>query len=251
MKFIKIILLTVMTLLTLILWSSSTVQANQSTKTIYPTMGVLGDSISAGWTGTIYNSNQAYPDFLRQNLGVPADQLINYSVPHGRIVGNRFANCHLGNHAGQDMRNQILQHKTVISHLKTLYIAFGLNDYAAHSGSGSLNHIGHTLSRYLQYIQHLNPNIRLYGILPLVGFSSHNNPYDRVSNDRQFTLKQLRTKLSTVYAQSDAIAINPNLAHAITAKNRLTSLADQHVHPTVATNQIIAQYIAQIVKTIH
>ena len=52
MKFIKIILLTVMTLLTLILWSSSTVQANQSTKTIYPTMGVLGDSISAGTNKT-------------------------------------------------------------------------------------------------------------------------------------------------------------------------------------------------------
>ena len=35
-----------------------------------PTMGVLGASISAGWTGTVYNLNQSYPDFLRQDLGL-------------------------------------------------------------------------------------------------------------------------------------------------------------------------------------
>ena len=213
-----------------------------------PTMGVLGDSISAGWTGTAYNLNQSYPDFLRQDLGLASDQLINYSVPHARIVGNRYADCRLGKHTGQDLRNQILQHKTVISHLKTLYIAFGLNDYASHSGSGSIKNISQTLARYLQYIKRLNPQIKLYGVLPLVGYSSHNNSYDIVPNDRHFTLRQLRTSLSKTYVKAGAQAINPNLAHAVTAQNRLTTLADQHMHPTVATNQVIGRYLAKIVN---
>ena len=142
-----------------------------------------------------------------------------------------------------------MQHKTVISHLKTLYIAFGLNDYAAHSGSGSIKNISQTLGRYLQYIKRLNPKIKLYGVLPLIGFSSHNNSYDIVPNDRHFTLKQLRTRLAKTYMKAGAQAINPNLAHAVTAPNRLTTLAYQHMHPTIATNQAIAHYIAGVVKT--
>ncbi|WP_282802517.1 SGNH/GDSL hydrolase family protein [Secundilactobacillus kimchicus] len=247
MKFIKTLLLTGTTLLVMSFSSLASAHATDQSLSPAPTMGFIGDSIAAGWTGTAYNLNQAYPDYLRQDLGLTAEQLINYSVPHARIVGNRYADCRLGKHTGQDMRNQILQHKTTIAHLKTLYLALGINDYAPNRVSGSLSHISQTLIRYIRYIKRLNPTIQLYGVLPLVGYSIHGNSFDKVPNDRHFTLKQLRTKLARSYTQEHVMTINPNQAHLITARNRYTTLADYRMHPTVATNQKLARYMANTV----
>lgn len=246
MKNIQKLMLVMIALLTL---SLSPIKPAEAARSTSPTMGVIGDSIPAGWTGTNYNLGHTYPDFLRRDLGLAADQLINFSVPHARIVGQRFVACRQGPHTGQDMRNQILQHKTTIAHLKTLFIALGLNDYAAHSGSGPITHISQTLARYLRYIQRLNPTIQLYGVLPLVGYSIHDNSFDDVPNDRSFNLQQLRAQLAHTYAQAGAVVINPNRAHIVTAQNHDTTLADHHIHPTVATNQALVQYLAQAIRT--
>lgn len=211
----------------------------------------LGDSIPAGWDGYRLNHGNSYVDWFAQYVNMPRTHMHNYSVPDGKIVGNRYYTFHNGSRHGQDLQAQILQHRAQLKRMNYIYIAMGTNDYNYGSGSGNLAHISTTLNRYVKYIKKLNPNAHIVGILPLTRFMQHSaGDCSQIQNVQGFTLGQERAALRKVYQTNHVRVINfhvlaPNL---ITESNRHTSLNDGYLHPSLRTDQELGFTLSKTFK---
>lgn len=212
-------------------------------------IAVLGDSIPAGWDGTYLNHGNTYFDWFGQYVHMKHTNLHNYAIPEARIVGSRYMHFSTSSAKhGQDLKTQILQHKAQLKKMNQIYIALGTNDYTNASGSGSLTHITKTLTLYVKYLKKLNPKAHIIGILPITRYTAHSGVNCATFvNDRGFTLNQERAALKKAYrAQHVKVVDFEQLAPTIiTNTNRLVSLNDGYLHPTIRTNQRLGLALAQ------
>lgn len=227
--------------------SSSFHPTGQHTQAYNGRIAFLGDSIPAGWDGTRLNHGNSYVDWFAQYIRMSRKHMHNYAVPDAKIVGDRYHTFQNGTLHGQDLKAQVQQHKAELKKVNYIYIALGTNDYTKGSGSGSLTHVASTLEHYVKYLKRLNPNAHIVGILPLTRFNMITSAdSSNVTNDEGYTLRQEREALRKVYHQTGAKVVNfhylaPNL---ITASNRLATLNDGFLHPTVQTDQKLGKLLA-------
>lgn len=211
-------------------------------------IGVVGDSIPAGWDGYHFNHGNSYFDWFGKYINMDAKNQYSFAVPDAKIVGHRYATYALsGNRVGQDLKSQIEQHKGQFQQLNYLYVAIGVNDYTNKSGSGSLKHIAKTLSQRLDWLQKLNPKMMIIGILPMNRYTNKGNDCSNFKNDRDFTLNEERDALRKVYDDHHMAVIDFNelAPELITPKNRLATLNDGILHPTIRTDQELGRVLAQ------
>lgn len=208
-------------------------------------IGFFGDSIPAGWDGYHFYLNNAYGDWLAKYLGTN-NRIINEAVPSAKIVGHRFA------YVGpilkpQDLTMQIRYHKSAIQKMNMIFIHIGTNDYTNFSSSGSLENVINHLKRNVQYIQKLNPNAKIYGVLPISRYTANGFNRENIMNDSQYTYGQLRHEEALMYRRLGATVIDfqqfaPNI---ITSENKDVTLEDREIHPTAQTAQKLGYALAR------
>ncbi|EEI70791.1 MAG: SGNH/GDSL hydrolase family protein [Lentilactobacillus hilgardii] len=208
-------------------------------------IGFFGDSIPSGWDGYHFYMNNSYPDWMNKYLGTD-NRVENFSVPHAKIVGKRFA--YIGTtRVAQDLPVAIKYHENDIRNMNMIFIHIGTNDYTNYSGSGSLRNVIAHLKRNVMAIKLLNPTAKLYGVLPLTRYDANGQNRQNMSDMYGYTFGQLRSAEAKLYRQLGVNVINfdtiaPNL---ITDQNKDIVYEDHEIHPTPQVAQKLGYYLAK------
>ncbi|KRL09899.1 G-D-S-L family lipolytic protein [Lentilactobacillus otakiensis DSM 19908 = JCM 15040] len=208
-------------------------------------IGVFGDSIPAGWDGYHFYMNSSYPDWMAKYLGTNT-KVENFACPSGRIVGHRYA--YLGTTlVPQDLSAAIKAHRTAIKHMNMIFVHIGTNDYTNYSGSGSLKNVMHNLRYNIRMIQKLNPNAKIYGVLPISRYDANGLSRENMSDMYGYTFKDLRVAEAKLYKSLGATVINFNqfAPGIITSQNKNYTLRDHEIHPTAQTAQKMGLALAK------
>lgn len=221
------------------------------TRFYHKKVGFFGDSIPAGWDGYHFYMNNAYPDWLNKYLGTN-NRVENFSVPHAKIVGNRFA--YIGTtKVAQDLPVAIKYHETNIRNMNMIFLHIGTNDYTNYSGSGNLKNVMRHLKRSVMAIKLLNPTAKIYGVLPLTRFTADGQNRQNMSNMYGYTFGQLRSAEAKLYRRLGVQVVNfdqiaPNL---ITDQNKDIVYEDHEIHPTPQIAQKLGYYLAKYLISNH
>ncbi|KRK89467.1 SGNH/GDSL hydrolase family protein [Lentilactobacillus sunkii] len=208
-------------------------------------IGVLGDSIPAGWDGFHFYAHSSFPDWVAKYLGT-GTSVYNFACPSARIVGNRWA--YLGTtHVPQDLSAVIADKKNQIKKMNIIFIQIGTNDYTNYSGSGSLTNVISHLRHNLATVQKLNPNAQIYGILPISRYDANGRNRQNMRDMYGYTYGQLRYEEQKLYRARGVKVINfqkiaPNI---ITDQNKNVTLEDHEIHPTAETAQKLGYALAK------
>lgn len=208
-------------------------------------IGVLGDSIPAGWDGFHFYSHSSYPDWVGKYLGT-GTTTIDLACPSGRIVGKRWA--YLGKeHLPQDLPAVVAARKSQIKKMNIIFIHIGTNDYTNGSGSGSLTNVIRHLRTSLKAVQAINPHAQIYGILPISRYDANGENRQNMRDMYGYTYGQLRHEEQKLYRARGIKVINfqqiaPNI---ITDQNKNRTLQDHEIHPTAETAQKLGYALAK------
>ncbi|XIF19461.1 MAG: SGNH/GDSL hydrolase family protein [Acetilactobacillus jinshanensis] len=194
----------------------------------------LGDSVTRGFDGYHDLFTGTYPQDLEKILG---EKVINQGVDAATLSGP-----FLGDMTSQIKNTHFPQYNGVL-------LFYGTNDYD-HTHH-DLKQITTVLKKNLKFIQKNYPKLKIWGILPLTRYDNYHND-DDVKNAVGFTFKQLIAALAKTYRQCGVPALNweADPHPIITDANYKKRLNDEHVHPTRATYQLMAQRIAKFIKVI-
>lgn len=208
-------------------------------------IGFFGDSIPAGWDGYHFYMNNAYPDWLNKYLGTD-NRVENFSVPHAKIVGKRFA--YIGTtRVAQDLSVAIKYHENEIRRMNMIFIHIGTNDYTNDSGSGNLKNVIAHLKHNVMAIKLLNPTAKIYGVLPLTRFTASGQNRQNMTNMYGYTFGQLQRAEAKLYHHLGVQVVNFNTVapDLITDQNKDLVYEDHKVHPTPQVAQKLGYYLAK------
>ncbi|WP_395317749.1 SGNH/GDSL hydrolase family protein [Fructilactobacillus frigidiflavus] len=193
---------------------------------------MLGDSITNGFDG--HHDLEKNVSYYLKQLN-PALQITNAGVNAGTIVGR----------SERDLTFQVDTHDFRNYQLATIF--YGTNDFAHRAET--LEILGSILQTNLTHIKQENPQIKIFGILPINRFDGSMDNYS-VSGLAQYSFAELLNKLTEVYHANQIPVLNwrkiaPNL---LTINNYAEKLGDQRLHPNSQTYAEMATVLNQFLK---
>ena len=187
---------------------------------------VIGDSLAVGWDGQ-RNVSKNYPTLVGEKLQ-PKVMQASYASSGSQISGNQNGT------PTYDMSNNVQRviNDQQFSDANILIIELGVNDL--NYSSNNLGYVQQRLQSNIQRLRKANPNIKIFGVLPLASYQTN--------KASQYSLSDLQVALTKVY-NSFGIPVlnwgNTNVAHGP------ADLGDHLVHPTQSTYENMANAISE------
>lgn len=189
----------------------------------------LGDSVTQGWTGV--STVPSWTAQVSQVLGVPVD---NVAVGGSTLTGGNGAHNFL---------QQITEVDFTAYDIVTIF--FGINDFNYYKPT--LTDLKDTLAKGLKQIKQANPNIEVYGILPIQSwefFLTLNDP-----NSAGWTQNEMLDAEAEVYNQQQVNGVlDWREDPVVTDENRLEYLGDGVTHPNETTYVLMGDRIATFIE---
>lgn len=122
----------------------------------WPTLLVIGDSITYGWYDKGSNVSFPYGYYAAKNAKL---NYSNISYPGARIVSNPTLPI--------SIHKQLSEHQDLVKKASVITIMIGVNDYLH---SSDINYTKRELTRLINDIKALNSKAKIIGILPLMPY---------------------------------------------------------------------------------
>lgn len=189
----------------------------------------LGDSITQGWTGS--TTVASWTAQVSQVLGVPVD---NVAVGGSTLTGGNTAHNFL---------QQITEVDFTAYDIVTIF--FGINDFNYYKPT--LDDLKTTLATGIQQIKQANPNIEIYGILPIQSWEFFLSLAD--PNSAGWSQNDMLDAEKAVYegAQVNGV-LDWRDDPVVTDENRLDFLGDQVTHPNETTYVLMGDRITTLIE---
>ncbi|AYG36899.1 SGNH/GDSL hydrolase family protein [Lactiplantibacillus pentosus] len=221
--------------LLLVSCGKSTSQISGGTQSNKNTILFVGDSITAGLSGTNQHNKKSYPWWVGNVLGRP---IVNAGHDGGTI-------------SGTSKRDLIPNLKSAnYKHVTTVVIGYGINDYLKNR---ELNNVTSKLAAALKYLKKHHSNVKVIGILPLNAFITPNpNPNTAgdamvVKNKANYAENELCDNLKTVYSNYGVSVLDWRLDPFFTA-NSVSALSwDGVLHPNAKGYKIMGLKVASFI----
>ncbi|GAY72253.1 SGNH/GDSL hydrolase family protein [Lentilactobacillus kosonis] len=194
----------------------------------HQTIMFLGDSITKGYNGSYTYKNASFPLWVHKYL-----QTKVHKEGHIRssITGHSF--------------NDLFTILPTVNFKSAneLVIEYGTNDYR-HS-TASLPQVEAKLTQAIKIIRKENPNIKIYGIIPLPRFDFTNMVTAQGMGG--YTFPELQWGLASTYHSLGISTYNVAKVHPefVNDNNFYTKYYDHRVHPTSQTYQQLGYYISR------
>ena len=191
---------------------------------------ILGDEFVLG-----YNGHKASKTYVSQ---------LEHATKNGSVVkGHVGAAISRGRNI--DLTTQVKSNPLI--NYQSLILAYGANDYAV--SHNNLSIIAQDLTRSIIYAHHVNPQMKIYGILPLNRYR-HGKSCSQITGPGLYTLKELINLLALTYNKSGVPCLNWDLVYppVLTNLNFKRKLTDQQTYPTPKTYQQIINDIHKFIK---
>ncbi|WP_260202884.1 SGNH/GDSL hydrolase family protein [Lactiplantibacillus pentosus] len=195
----------------------------------------VGDSITAGLSGTNQHNKKSYPWWVGNVLGRP---IVNAGHDGGTI-------------SGTSKRDLIPNLKSAnYKHVTTVVIGYGINDYLKNR---ELNNVALKLATALKYLRQQYPKVKIVGVLPLNAFITPNPNPDTagdamvVKNKANYAENELCDNLKTVYSNYGVSVLDWRLDPFFTA-NSVSALSwDGVLHPNAKGYKIMGLRVASFI----
>ncbi len=204
-------------------------------KTSSDTILFVGDSITAGLSGTNQHGKKSYPWWVGHIL---KQHIINNGYDGGTI-------------SGVSVRDLIPNLKSSkYKNVTTVVISYGINDYL---NNRDLNKVVLKLASALKYLQQQHPQVKIIGILPLNAFITPNpNPNTAgnamdVKNKVNYAENELCDNLKTVYSNYGVAVLDWRLDPFFTATNVSALSWDGVLHPNAKGYKIMGLRVAAFI----
>ncbi|WP_268912335.1 SGNH/GDSL hydrolase family protein [Lentilactobacillus sp. SPB1-3] len=188
----------------------------------------LGDSITKGYNGSYTYKHASFPLWVHKYLQVRV-----HKEGHIRssITGDSFNDLFT-----------ILPHVN-FKNTDDVVIEYGTNDYR-HSNK-SLDQVTNGLATAIKYIRKQNPNVKIYGIIPLPRFDFYN--MSTALGSGGYTFPDLQKGLAQTYHDLGVNTYNVAKVHPdfVNTSNFYQKYYDHRVHPTCQTYQQFGLYLSQ------
>lgn len=192
----------------------------------------MGDSITCGYDGYQTLKNLGYPTWLSRYLNVKVTN-VGYN---GAFLAGSDDNATPG-----DLTTVVNDHNFKNYNVAT--IAYGTNDYG-HTTS-SLDDIKAELDKDIKKMKSDNPDLIIYGILPITRYDNNVNS-DDVAGQAGYTMNELRDAEAQVYKDNDVSYLDwrNDSKQLITDANHISRFNDGRLHPNPMTYQLMGREIA-------
>ena len=182
---------------------------------------MIGDSLAVGWNGK-RNIQKNYPSLLQQYLQ-PVSLINTFSSSGSEIAGNAAGKptFDLTNNVSRLLQGDTLKQTDIV------IIELGINDL--NFGHNNLGYVQQRLQENIQRLRYANPNLKIFGVLPLTSYMQHKTS--------SYSLLELKQALQKVYQSFGIPTIN---LKDLGIGNSQADLGDRLVHPTQQTYQKMA-----------
>ena len=198
---------------------------------------VVGDSLAVGWDGA-KNVQQPYPSLLNDIIGAQTMHA-GYASSGSQISGNSTG----ANGSEVDLTNNMARvtGDAAFKDAHALLLEIGVNDLNYNSDN-NLGYVQQRLQNNIRAARKANPNIVIYGVLPVPAYQLGSNL--NVPGKAGYSFNQLVDALTAVYQSFGIPVMDWRDTGIVTDSNHNTTLGDGVVHPTQATYAAMADQLA-------